>query len=327
MLEARYYKKLENNRVACQLCPQKCIIAIGGTGFCRVRVNQEGILYTKNYQQISSAAMDPVEKKPLYHFYPGQVIFSIGTVGCNFRCLFCQNWEIAQSEVPTRSLSPQEVVEYAREAHSIGIAYTYNEPTIWYEYVYDTALLARQHKLANVLVTNGFINEEPLREILPLIDAVNIDLKSMRNDFYRKYCRGELEPVLHTIQISSQACHVELTNLVIPTLNDSPEDIKALIDWVADLNPEIPLHFSRYYPQYKMVIPPTPVETLTRIWEIARGKMKYVYLGNILQPETNTTYCPHCSKPLISREGYLIQFNYVANGKCKFCGEKIAGVF
>jgi len=327
MQEAKYYQKLEDNRIECQLCPQKCIIAEGKVGFCRVRINLKGTLYTKIYQQISSCALDPIEKKPLYHFYPGSEILSLGTLGCNFKCPFCQNWEISQSEVPTRSSTSLEIIEYARRCNSIGIAYTYNEPFIWYEYVYETAQLAHQHKLVNVLVTNGFVNEEPLREILPLIDAMNIDLKSISNDFYRNYCRGELEPVLRTIKISSGFCHVELTNLIIPTLNDSLDNIQKLVDWVADLNPEMPLHFSRYFPHYKMTIPPTPVETLVQAWVLARKKLKFVYLGNILDPKTSTTYCPVCNKPLISRQGYSIDFNYVEGGKCKYCGEKIAGVF
>lgn len=327
MQEAKYYRKLDDSRIECQLCPRKCIIAEGKAGFCRVRVNLKGILYTKIYQQISSCALDPIEKKPLYHFYPGSEILSLGTLGCNFKCPFCQNWEISQSEVPTRAQTSQEVVEYARQCNSIGIAYTYNEPFIWFEYVYETAQLARQHKLVNVLVTNGFVNEEPLRELLPIIDAMNIDLKSISNDFYRDYCRGELEPVLRTIKISSGFCHVELTNLIIPTLNDSQDNIQKLIDWVADLNPKMPLHFSRYFPHYKMTIPPTPVETLVQAWMLARKKLKFVYLGNILDPQTSTTYCPACNKPLISRRGYSIDFNYVEGGKCKYCGEKIVGVF
>ncbi|MDO8436464.1 MAG: AmmeMemoRadiSam system radical SAM enzyme [bacterium] len=283
MKEALYYEKLEGKKVHCRLCPNECIIADGKIGACGVRINDGGSLSTLVYGRMTSMALDPIEKKPLYHYHPGEYILSVGTKGCNFHCSFCQNWQISQDlGAPTDEITPDEIVGKAREARSFGIAYTYNEPFIWFEFVLDTARLAREKGLENVLVTNGYVNLEPLEELLPFIDAMNIDLKSIDEAFYRNICKGSLGPVLEVIKRSARSCHIELTNLVIPGLNDSEESAARLVDWVCDnLGPEVPLHFSRYFPCYQMRIPSTPIETMKRIEAIAKKRLRYVYMGNM----------------------------------------------
>jgi len=228
-------------------------------------------------------ALDPIEKKPLYHFHPGTFILSLGTKGCNLKCPWCQNWSIShQLNCPTEKITPQEVVTKAKQANSIGIAYTYNEPIIWYEFVYDTARLAHKEGLKNVLVTNGYINQKPLEEIIGFIDAMNIDVKSMEESFYQKYCQGKLAAVQQSAEFSAKRCHIEITNLIIPTLNDRDENFQKLTDWIMQrLGEKVPLHFSRYFPAYKTDILPTPIETLKRAEAIAAKKLRYVYLGNV----------------------------------------------
>lgn len=326
MKEAGYWLA-EEGRVRCCLCPQNCLIAEGKSGFCRARKNVSGKLNSLIYGQITSANLDPIEKKPLYHFYPGRMIFSIGTFGCNLRCPFCQNWQISQQTVPTEPLSPEQAVDMAKGYRSVGIAFTYNEPFIWFEYVLDTARLAREKGLKNVLVTNGFANEEPLKEILPLIDAMNIDLKAMDAEFYREKLSGELAPVLNTIKLSHDACHVELTNLLIPGQNDSNEQIQKLVDWVADLCPDIPLHFSRYFPQYKLNLPTTSLATMDEAAVIAKRKLRYVYIGNVDDDAGSTTFCPDCRKPLVERSGYIVAKNEVSKGACKHCHAPLPGLW
>jgi pyruvate formate lyase activating enzyme len=323
MKEALYYKQLEDERIKCLLCPQGCVIREGKAGVCLVRKNSDGILYSLIYAEVASIANDPIEKKPLYHFYPGSYILSFGTYGCNLSCGFCQNWQLSQNVAPTRTISPQAAVKLARQHNSLGIAYTYNEPFIWYEYVLDTAKLAHAEGLKNVLVTNGEVNREPLLEILPYIDAMNIDLKSIKDSFYRKECSGKLSPVLDTIQIAHEQCHVEVTNLIIPELNDTQEEIVQLIDWLADISPEIPLHFSRYFPHHRFNQSPTPTDTLFKARELAQQKLKFVYLGNLGGGEFNHTYCPGCGKRVIKREGYSVPHNLVKNGRCSLCDEPI----
>ncbi|MEA3328914.1 MAG: AmmeMemoRadiSam system radical SAM enzyme [Candidatus Omnitrophota bacterium] len=283
MKEALYYQKLEQGKVCCLLCPRKCVIASGKYGFCRVRKNIDGKLFSENYGRVSSIALDPIEKKPLYHFHPGKSILSLGTKGCNLSCLFCQNWQISQADdVDTRPISLEEIINQAKKVNSFGIAYTYNEPLTWYEFILQSARFAGKKGLKNVLVTNGFINQEPLKELIPYIDALNIDLKSIDDNFYVKYCGGTLKPVLETIKTASRFAHLELTNLIIPTLNDSRENFIKLRDWIFEnLGPGVPLHFSGYFPCYKMDIPPTPLKTLEMAREIALEKLRYVYLGNV----------------------------------------------
>jgi pyruvate formate lyase activating enzyme len=281
--EALYYETLRPKRVKCRLCPYECNIPPGSRGACGVRYNKDGTLYTSVYGKTTGLSLDPIEKKPLYRYHPGEYILSLGTRGCNLHCDFCQNWHISQEiDGPTDEITSAEVIDRAKSAPSFGIAYTYNEPFIWYEFVLDTAKLARKAGLENVLVTNGFVNKEPLEEMLPYIDAMNIDLKGFDEDFYAKICKASLKPVLETIKSASKKCHIELTNLIIPTLNDSDAMIKKMVDWICDnTGADTPLHISRYFPCYKMTLPPTPLETLKRAEGIARERLKYVYVGNV----------------------------------------------
>ncbi|WAM33542.1 AmmeMemoRadiSam system radical SAM enzyme [Caldicellulosiruptor morganii] len=282
MVEARYYEKLENKKVKCRLCPHECVILPGNTGFCRARKNIDGKLYSLNYGYISSIAFDPIEKKPLYHFYPGSTILSIGTFGCSFRCLHCQNYEISQLTPSVFEVDTERLIELAKkDKDCIGIAFTYNEPTIWFEYVVDVAKRFKEEGFKTVLVTNGYLNEEPLLELLDVIDAANIDLKAFNDEFYKKVCSGDLESVKKFIEICSKKIHVEITTLIIPTLNDSEEEMENLAKWLSSIDDRIPLHLTRYFPRYKMTLPPTPKETLYRLREIAKKYLMYVYLGNI----------------------------------------------
>jgi len=282
-MEAAFYRKLDSDSVQCVLCPRYCRISKEKTGFCGVRQNKGGKLYSLVYGKTTGVAVDPIEKKPLYHFHPREVIFSLGTRGCNLACTFCQNWHISQNpNAYLEEITSEEVVNEAARLKTCGIAYTYNEPFIWYEFVRDTAKLAKQRGLENVLVTNGYVNPQPLKEILPLISAMNIDLKALDDNFYKNICKGALTPVLDTIKTANQSCHIELTNLIIPTLNDSDENIEALSKWIHDnAGADTPLHLSRYFPCYELEIPPTPVETLKRAQSIAKKRLKFVYLGNV----------------------------------------------
>lgn len=325
MKEALWWHKLEDNRVQCELCPQDCRIAPGRAGACRVRQNRDGVLYATNYARVSSLALDPIEKKPLYHFYPGHTILSLGTIGCNLKCSFCQNWEIAQEDAPTGELLPEQAVAMARRHGTgcVGLAYTYSEPLMWYEYVLDAARIAREAGLKNVLVTNGFIQPRPLAELLPVIDALNIDVKGFTSEYYHKVCRGSLEPVLKTVEAAVRAgCHVELTTLLVPGLNDAPDEIRALAAWIAELSPIIPLHLTRYFPQYKMELPPTPLATLEAAWEIAREKLSYVYIGNALTGKGQNTYCPECGTLLVERRGFSARPSGLTDGRCRACGRR-----
>ena len=310
MHEALYYQ-LHEQGIACQLCPKSCTIGEGESGFCRVRQHRSGKLYTANYAACTSFGLDPIEKKPLYHFYPGSAILSIGTWGCNLACQFCQNWQIAQADPPTSELPPAKAVVAARQAGSrnIGIAYTYSEPTVWYEYILDTARLTHEAGLKNILVTNGFINQEPLEELLPHIDAMNIDVKAFTNDFYRHVCAGTLDAVKRTVEVAATQCHVEITTLLVPGLNDDPQEIEALAKWLGGIRRTIPLHFSRYFPQYKMDAPPTSIHTMERAYHTARHYVDYVYLGNVGAAGTNT-HCPACGYTVIERlEGVVSHLN------------------
>lgn len=281
--EALFYKKISETETQCFLCPHLCRIKEGKVGFCGVRISKAGRLYSLNYGRAASVALDPIEKKPLYHFHPGEFILSVGTIGCNLSCLFCQNWSISKEvKTPTEPMTSSALIARAVELGSFGIAYTYNEPFIWYEFVRESAQAAQEAGLKNVLVTNGYVSPGPLKELLPFIDAANIDLKSIRDEFYRKVCSGTVAPVLATIRAMKAVCHVELTNLLIPTLNDSDQELSALVDWICDnAGADCPLHFSRYFPCYKMTLPPTPVSTLKRAAAIAKKKLKHVYLGNV----------------------------------------------
>ena len=327
MVKALYFEKLEGGRVRCGFCPHACVLGEGKQGICRGKKNIGGELYAVNYGLAVSLALDPIEKKPLYHFYPGSKILSTGPNGCNFRCRFCQNWNISQETVPAMEISPQDLARQASQCDSIGLAYTYSEPLIWYEFVLDTSREVRGLGLKNVLVTNGFVSEKPLRDLLPFIDAMNVDIKSMDASFYRTLCSGALDPVLRTARIAHAAgCHVEITNLVIPGWNDADEDFRKLADWMAELSPDIPLHFSRYFPNYKMTEAPTPVETLARARSIAREKLNYVYVGNLAHESWGDTFCPKCGECAIRRHGYETDDGELRNGKCGHCGFSLAVV-
>src|SRR5690625_381142 len=281
MIEAMYYTQGKGRYVNCQLCPQACRLADGAVGDCRVRKNIGGKLYSLNYKRVASYGYDPIEKKPLYRFRPGSMIFSIGSYGCNLACKFCQNWRITHKDPRTVKISDEDMINLAKAKGSIGIAYTYNEPTIWYEYVLHLSKLIKNEGLVNVLVTNGFINKKPFEELLPYIDAINIDLKSMSNDFYKDICKGRSSPVLKTIERAADATHVEVTSLLIDGLNTRPNKIEALATTIAEIDEEIPLHLSRYFPAYKMTRPATRVSTVIKAKEIAEKYLRHVYLGNI----------------------------------------------
>jgi len=325
MREAMFYKKAAGGAVNCCLCPHHCKIAPGKVGTCKVRKNIDGKLYSINYGRVSSWAMDPIEKKPLYHFYPGSMIFSVGSIGCNFRCKFCQNWQIAQlTDISTQEISAAELIKAAkRQKGNIGIAYTYNEPTIWYEYVIECAKLARQEGLKNVLITNGFIENEPLQELLPYIDAMNIDIKAFCEDFYKDLVFGRLSPVKRTVEVAQSKCHIEITTLLIPGMNDREEEIEELAKWLSSLRKDIPLHLTRYFPNFKLDIPPTPIDRIKTARDVAVKYLDYVYTGNMADDIGNNTYCPTCEKLIIKRTGYKTH-SKVKNNKCPYCKSSVS---
>ncbi len=321
------YWQAEGERVRCRLCPHHCLIADGKRGLCTVRENQGGRLVPLTYGLVTSVQMDPIEKKPLFHFHPGSRILSLGTWGCNLSCDFCQNWQISKEEAPTQPMAPSDAVGLAlREqtrSRNIGIAFTYNEPLMWYEYLLDTSRPAREAGLKNVLVTNGQIEEEPLRELLPTIDAMNVDVKSMSRDFYRRLCSWPEGPPRRTVEMAFGKCHVEVTNLLIPGENDASEQIQELVDWLAGVSDRIPVHFSRYHPAYKMAKPPTPLASLERAWRIASEKLKYVYVGNAAIPGTEDTHCPRCGEVVVERAGFWGAELKLKDGKCGACGSEV----
>ncbi len=328
MREASFWRSEGDRTVECLLCPQYCRVKPGRVGVCRARKNIDGVLYSLIYGEVTSLGLDPIEKKPLYHFYPGWDILSVGTRGCNLACGFCQNWHISQGDAETRGISPEELARLAAEfgrRQSIGVAYTYSEPLIWLEFVLDAGRLVHELGQKNVLVTNGEVNEEPLRELLPYVDALNIDVKSFTESFYAKVCHGRLAPVLRTAEMAKKAgCHVEITNLVIPGYNDSPDEIRDLAHWVASsLGDDTPLHFSRYFPAYKFKLPPTSEETLRMARDIALEELKHVYVGNVPRGEGNDTRCHACKETVIERDGFdLVRYD-LRDGKCPKCGTPV----
>jgi pyruvate formate lyase activating enzyme len=330
MKEALYYKILSPNlkKLQCTLCPHSCIILENELGKCLARKNVNGKLFALNYENISSLALDPIEKKPLYHFFPTKQILSVGSWGCNFKCGFCQNYQISQTTVePTISqkVLPQKLVSYAKKIkNNIGIAHTYNEPLINIEFVIDTAQLVHKNNLFNILVTNGYINHRPLLDILPLIDAANIDLKSFDNNFYQQYCEAELRFVLKTIEtFVANNKHIEITTLLIPGFNDDKKNILNIINYISSLSKDIPLHFSKYFPQYKFNAPPTTQDVLFQAYNLAKEKLNYVYLGNIFDEEHSSTFCPQCKKKVISRLGYETKIVGLTKNKCSYCGNEL----
>ena len=317
----------DNNKVLCYLCPHHCQIIPGKRGVCRARLNKNGRLYSENYAMISSMGMDPVEKKPLYHFHPGSEILSVGTSGCNFTCDYCQNWQISQENPPLKEMGSEQLIKKADISGAVGIAYTYSEPSIWYEYIRETAEKAGSKGLKNVMVTNGYISIEPLKELIPYLDAANVDLKSFNNDFYKKLCNGKLEPVLRNIELLlNNDVHIELTTLVITDYNDSIEELRELFNWVHNLNPDIPLHLSRYFPGYKLEKPATDIDKIIEAYHLAREYLNYVYLGNVHLAEGSNTVCPQCGYEVIERSFYQVN-SFLNDDKCPECSHHIYGRF
>lgn len=329
-MESKYYRKL-NGTVECLLCPQNCIIQDGKYGICMVRKNQNGEIVPENYGKVSALHPDPIEKKPLYHFFPGQAILSIGTFGCNLKCKFCQNYDISQSKVTNllnkETYKTEDIIRIAVEMEdNHGIAYTYNEPIIWFEFVMETATKAHHEGLYNVMVSNGFINEKPLFDLLHVIDAWNVDLKAFTEDFYRKYTSSKLLPVKESIKsIKKAGKHLEITNLVIPGLNDDENRFREMVKWISDeTGKDTVLHISRYFPTFRMDIQATPVSTLERFHDIASEYLNYVFLGNVATSTGKDTYCPECNNLIISRSGYSTRINgLTTQGHCSNCDKKI----
>ncbi|HHL39136.1 MAG TPA: AmmeMemoRadiSam system radical SAM enzyme [Deltaproteobacteria bacterium] len=335
MIEARLYDTEEGGRVVCRLCAFRCRIAPGKRGVCGVRENRDGRLYSLVYNRLIAGHADPVEKKPLFHFMPGSVSYSVSTVGCNFRCLHCQNADISQmprnmKKILGDEVSPDEIVATAVAAGAQSISYTYTEPTIFFEYAFDTMKLAREKGLGNIFVTNGYMTGECLDELKGLLDAANVDLKSFSDDFYRKVCGARLAPVLDSIEyMHGMGVWLEITTLVIPTRNDSPEELRGIARWIAALDRSIPWHISAFHPAYRLAnLPRTPVSVLDRAREIGLEEgLCYVYTGNVPGDPGENTYCHRCGEAVIKRWGFTVRENLVKEGRCPCCGEEVAGVF
>lgn len=328
---AKFWEEVSGDDVRCTLCPRNCLISPGELGYCRARKNIDGSLYTIVYGEATSANPDPIEKKPLYHFHPGSRVYSMSTAGCNFECKHCQNWRISQSSVDdirTEQIEPEEAVERAKSTNCQGIAYTYGEPVIWFEYALDTAKLTQEEGLYNVYVTNGYMNIDAWKELGPYLDAMNVDLKAYDDDFYRDVCGvPSVEPVLRTCEWAVEnGIHLELTNLIIPGENDEPDQIRDLCRWIVqDLDSDVPIHFSRFHPMYKMMDKSsTPVSTLEKAIEIAKEEgLKHIYVGNVPGHRADNTYCPQCGELLISRHGFSVSEYNLEDGRCPSCGTEI----
>ncbi|WP_406657151.1 AmmeMemoRadiSam system radical SAM enzyme [Methanolobus sp. ZRKC2] len=329
--EVMLYDKLEDKKVRCGICSHRCTISPGKRGFCMVRENRDGTLYALNYSVVSSEALDPIEKKPLYHFYPGSSVYSLGSIGCNFKCKHCQNWTISQVDIDTENaleLSPEMAVSRATQMKARSIAWTYNEPGIWFEYTYDCAKLAKEAGLATIYVTNGYLTPEALKKISPYLDAYRIDIKAFSDEFYRKIASAKLQPVLESTALAKElGMHVEVVTLIIPTLNDDPQEIRDMVKWIHEkLGIDTPIHFTRFHPYYQLTnIPPTPLQTLEKAYDIAREEgMRYVYIGNVMGTEKENTFCPTCGELIIKRGAFdTLSCNIEDNMKCPGCGEYI----
>ncbi|MFC1477906.1 AmmeMemoRadiSam system radical SAM enzyme [Candidatus Margulisiibacteriota bacterium] len=333
-IEAMYWKPLAEGIVQCHLCPRRCIIADGRRGACGARLNIKGKLYTLVYGKVIAIHNDPIEKKPFSHFLPGTYALSIATAGCNLRCLFCQNWQISQTapeDAKNVALDPEKIVSLAKQYKIPSIAYTYTEPTVFYEFMYDTARLAKAQGIRNVMHSCGYINPEPLKELLKYMDAADIDLKGFTEEFYAQYCSASLQPVLDTlVAIKESGTWLEITHLVIPNKNDDPKTFKKMCLWIKkNLGPDVPIHLSAFHPNYMMLdTPPTPIETVEELYAIAKKVgLNYVYIGNIYGNTREGTYCPKDGKLVIKRQGYRILENNIIDGKCKFDGTPIPGVW
>jgi pyruvate formate lyase activating enzyme len=331
----KYQNILKDNKIQCTICPRNCKLAEGQRGFCQIRKNIGTNIELISYGYNTGLSVDPIEKKPLYHFYPGSKVLSFGTLGCNMGCMFCQNWHISKSKGDPTKLNktmPKEIVEIAKDLNCKSVAFTYNDPVIFFEYAIDTAKICREKGIKTVAVTAGYINPEPRKEFFAHMDAANIDLKAFSEEFYQKNCLASLEPILDTIKYvkNETDCWLELTTLLIEGENDSDDELKRECEWIVkNLGTNVPLHFSAFHPDYKfMDRPKTKISTLLRAYDIAKKVgIKYVYTGNIIDSKTSITYCPACSKPLITRNGYLISDENLQSGHCRFCGAKCDGIF
>ena len=326
MKTARWWHQLDDGRIRCDLCPHVCTLAEGATGMCRVRQARDGALQALAYGRLTSVSMDPVEKKPLHHFFPGRRILSIGGWGCNLACSFCQNWSISQRmEADGEATEPAQVVAMAEAQHSFGIAYTYNEPLVGLEYVLDCSRIARERGLKNVLVTNGYVRSEPASEALAVTDAINLDIKSMDPAFYRSLCKGTLDPVLDFArQAVAAACRIEVTCLLIPGHNDGSEQVGRLAAWIKDnLGVAVPLHLSAYFPNYRMDVPPTEFGALEAAYRCARELLPYVYVGNMPGTGWSDTHCPGCGSVLVHRRGYEVALDGISDKRCGRCARPV----
>jgi len=336
MKKARYFQSLENQSLSCQLCPRLCHLKPGEQGFCQNRENQGGVMYLNSYGKASGFQLDPIEKKPLNHFFPGSGVYSFGTIGCNLGCKFCQNWEISkvdQWDSFARSADPADIAQAAKTAGATSVAMTYNDPVIYIEFVTDVAQACKEAGLKVVLVSAGYINEEPRSELFAQVDAVNIDLKAFDESFYKTLCQGHLEPVKETLVYLAKETNVwtEITCLIIEGKNDSPQEIETLSRWIAEeLGPQVPLHLSAFHPDHKMQDhPKTGLSTLIQTRHLAQSAgLQFVYTGNVYHPDGDTTFCPTCHQPVIERDWYKIISNQLGvGGFCKHCGGTVAGVF
>ncbi|PAB56923.1 AmmeMemoRadiSam system radical SAM enzyme [Anaeromicrobium sediminis] len=321
--KAMFYE-IKGEKIHCFLCPHNCHIGENQFGLCGVRTNKDMELKTINYGEIASANQDPIEKKPLFHFKPGTLILSVGSFGCNFACGFCQNYSISQERPKSEFVEPKKLADTtANLDNNTGIAFTYNEPTIWYEYVYDVAkdLKENYEDIKVVLVTDGYITKEALEKLMPYVDAMNIDLKGFSEEYYKKICRGSLKPVMETIEYAAKHCHVEITTLLVSSLNDSLEEVEEISKFLAQINKNIPLHLSRYFPTYKMNLPATEINTILEAQKRAQEHLNYVFVGNVPNMD-NSTYCPKCKELLIDRQNMMAQV-YITDTECPTCGYEI----
>jgi pyruvate formate lyase activating enzyme len=332
VIEARFYEKLPHKKIKCVLCPRECVIDDRERGYCGVRENREGTYYSLVYSRPCTYHVDPIEKKPLFHFFPGSQAFSIATAGCNVNCKFCQNWEISQvrpEHIQSIYLPPDKTARSAKESGSVSIAYTYSEPTIFFEYMEDTAIAGKEIGVKSVVITAGYISEKPLIQLCRNVDAIKVDLKAFTETYYQDVVNGELKPVLDSlITMRKHNVWTEIVYLVVPTLNDADKEFSDLSKWIKKyLGPDVPVHFTRFHPSYLIKnLPPTPVKTLERAWEIARAEgLNYVYIGNVPGHDAENTICPACGETVISRSGYFIKDINIELGRCVNCSNEIAG--
>lgn len=333
-VEARYYEKLPYRKVKCKLCPRECVIDDRERGYCGVRENHGGTYYTLVHSRVCAANVDPVEKKPFFHFAPGALAYSVATAGCNVNCRMCQNWDISQvrpEQVHAVRIPPMDLVGLARQYHCPLVAYTYSEPVVFYEYVIDAARAARAAGIKNVVVTGGFIQEDPLRELCGHVDAVKVDLKGITEKFYKEVVNGELKPILKAlVTLRKQGIWTEIVYLVIPTLNDTDQEFREVARWVkSELGTDVPLHFSRFHPEYLLKnLPVTPLKTLERAKAAADAEgLHYVYLGNVPGHPAENTYCPKCGRKVVERMGLAVQAVHLRKGKCQYCAQPIPGIW